>query len=166
MKTGLPIAFTAPVTMSPVVRMTSCVEISHPFRDDACTVNALWDLGAGISVLFKSIADRIGLEPEGKCRLLTAGGTVCSDVATACLRICIGGVGIDIQVAIIPDRNDGTATPLTIGADVITRGCLSVFPGDDGRPRFSFLYPPSAGIDYHEFCEKIGQAHAGRPFQP
>lgn len=164
MKPGLPIAFTAPVAMSPVVRMTSCVEISHPFNDNSCTVNALWDLGAGISVLHKSVADKIGLEPEGKCRLLTAGGTVVSDVATACLRICIGGVGIDIHVAIIPDRNDGSTTQFTIGADVITRGCLSIFPGDDGRPRFSFLYPPSAGIDYHEFCQRIGQNHADRQF--
>ena len=165
MKKNLPIALTMPVSLSPAMRLLSFVSVSNPETGKSENVQALWDTGAALTVLARSVAENLGLEPVGNATLVSAFGSGHIDMALASVIICVGGMPVQSYVGVIDDRyRTDPSVHITIGLDFISLGDFAVSHDDDGFPIFSFSYPPAIKIDFQEMSGKLGIEVASKDF--
>lgn len=167
MTESLPIAFTYPVSQFPYMRLISWVDIKNNKTGLSCSVRALWDTGAATSILNKSVAEKLRLEPkkDKNTNVVTAFGSGPCEASTAFIGVCIGGVYIETPVLIIDDsQRTFSETDIALGLDFIAKGNLSVFTYKSGMPCFSFTYPPRFEIDFKNILDSKGIKNASQHF--
>lgn len=110
------------------------VVVSAPGSDEKWSVSALWDTGANVSVICKSVAKNLGLEAKGVTELRYANGTQKSNVYRIDLSLSKDIVFKDLFVR---ECNDGGNFEMIIGMDVISRGDLIIL-NRSGKTVFEF----------------------------
>ena len=99
------------------------VVVSAPGSNERWSVKALWDTGANVSVISKSVAKNLGLEVKGCSQLRFGNGSQMSNIYKIDLALSKDIVFKDLFVR---ECNDGGNFEMAIGMDVISRGDLKI----------------------------------------
>ena len=150
-----------------VARITTQVELCKAFDPHHppdppfphLETSALWDTGATRSVVTRSTAQAIGLDPTGATTIHHAGGT--SQVSTYLVNFILPNhVGVSfVQVSECPD--DAGAFGAIVGMDIISQGDLCI-TNPDNRTVMSFRFPSIEAIDYVVEARRIKFAGVNR----
>jgi len=110
------------------------VVVAAPGSNDKWSVRALWDTGANVSVVCKTVAKNLGLESKGVTELRYANGAQKANVYKIDLHLSDDVVFKDLFVR---ECNDGGNFEMIIGMDVISRGDLRIL-NRSGKTVFEF----------------------------
>lgn len=111
---------------------------------------ALWDTGASASVITKSLAKKIGLQPIAQSRVHHAGGVSMSNVYMVNIYFEPKIVVPNIRITECDDQpNFG----MIIGMDIITIGDFAI-TNFNGTTKFSYRAPSEGYIDFVEDAKK------------
>ncbi len=112
---------------------------------------ALWDTGATISTIDRSLAEELNLIPTGKCELSGVSGKSTEPVSTYSFQIAMGGLNVFVNKAASGVFTEAKFKML-IGMDIIRMGEMYLGIEEvDGKPQtlFSFSVPPiGEPVDY------------------
>lgn len=144
---GTGLNFSSPISG---LQLCSQVRISKPIPESGkvilkrCAVKALWDTGAVISAVSRSVASKLGLKAKERARLATVSGEASAVKDIVLLDLFISNMVIPVKVAIV-DSVPGTDNDFLIGMDVIQCGELSV-KSDHDRHTFDVEFSPYPDI--------------------
>lgn len=110
------------------------VVVSAPGSNEKWSVRALWDTGANVSVISRSVAKNLGLESKGCSRLRFGNGSETSNIYKIDLALSKDIVFNDVFVR---ECNDGGNFEMAIGMDIISRGDFCVL-NRSGKTYFEF----------------------------
>lgn len=117
----------------------------HPAEDEiqnSPELNAIWDTGATSTCISNKVAASLGLVPDGKERIGTAGGSVI--VSTYIIDVLFPGHVFKQHIEAAACDMD---IDVLIGMDIISCGDFSVTNAGLGT-LFSFRIPSRESIDY------------------
>lgn len=141
-------ALTARSTGEPS-KLYTPITVLNP-RKDAILVaeaNAMWDTGAEVCVISKSLAEalRLKMAPGPAAHGLT--GTSESEVCFAYVSFVAGGGIITVKCAVVDHHIGGVEYSIILGLNLIRRGSLAITGGDKGITLSSTL-PASSVVDF------------------
>ncbi len=122
---------------------------------------ALWDPGASITLMSKSLANRLGLAltPSG-ARLRTALGFESKvPEGEAWVTIVLGSFPVKLKVMVTEHAATDDDIDIVLGLDFITKGDFLI-SNDGGQLMFSFCYPSGFPVDFHGILTKLNIPHA------
>lgn len=144
-------------------RISSMIYVS-PSRDPTIMqlkVRALWDIGASITLISKSLADRLGitLSPT-TARLCTALGFETKvPQGEAWITIVLGSFPIKMKVMVTEHAATDKDIEIVLGLDFIAKGDF-LLSNDGGELMFSFCYPSGFPLDFHKVLNDLNVPHA------
>ncbi len=107
-------------------------------------VIALWDTGASGSVITKTLAQKMNLQPSGKTRVNHAAGT--SDHNTYLIHIYLPN-RVAFPAVRVSEADIAHGFDLIIGMDIITKGDFAL-TNVGGQTIFSFRVPSVQTVDF------------------
>ncbi|WP_213087148.1 SEC-C metal-binding domain-containing protein [Chitinophaga agrisoli] len=149
-------AFTARPAAGLLQEIVVNVGVSAPFpvnlgdwisNDDSrvLQIGALWDTGATNSVITKSTARQLGLEPFGMIESYHAGGKTKAPRYAVHIFLPTGDMLMNVKVSECADATGSFG--VVIGMDIITKGDF-VITNVQNTTTFSFRMPSIETIDY------------------
>jgi len=113
---------------------------------------ALWDTGATISIITKTVVDALGLIPKGTILMNHGAGSLLTNTYQTNLflpnKVCM----IAVLVAEYPDH--AIDYKVVLGMDIISKGDFSITQSG-GKTCMTFRMPSIATIDYVAESEKL-----------
>ena len=143
-------------------RMHSAVVVRNPvIARRTLTVNALWDTGATVSIMARSIAEKLGLRYEPISFNVSGAFSGCtSSLSGAIAQLCIGAAPIPLPVAVVDDKDMMPGLPrLVLGMTFINLGDLHVYH-EGTTVKGVFIYPPLPSIDFIGLAKEAGRTPA------
>lgn len=110
-------------------------------RDVVC----LWDTGAHICMMSKSLYTSLGFNFVNKRKVIGAVESVESLIGMTTVRLCVNGVDLEVEAGVLPD-SPGLEDQFIVGMNVISLGEFH-FSFKDGMSCFSFRIPAKSKID-------------------
>lgn len=147
------------IDYDPVSRqLMSVICVSDPAMLRRLRVQAVWDTGAGISLIAKSIADRLALRADFDFGISGAFASSTARLVTAWALLCIGGTSIPLIAGIVDDdKIPGGWYKVVLGMPFIERGDFHIYHGKDKHLKAKFVYPPLPEIDIERIARSIGR---------
>lgn len=147
-------------------QLLSWIEVFNPepqLSTERVTVRALWDTGAGISLIRRSIVRRLNLKEELLFNVNGAFGSGASSLAAAMVTLCIDGAAIPMPVGIVDDATiPGQWYDVVLGMPFISLGDFHVYH-NDSRIEAKFIYKPLPPIDYLKLAKSLNRNPATQP---
>lgn len=140
-------------------RIVSTVKIASDGSGmvSSAEVRCLWDTGASFSLLSKSVADCLGLEPSDD--IIPARGPFGASRVLGCkyayVFLVLGAIPVRVRVAIDERPCSEDDCPLVLGLDFITKGDFAL-THDGQQLMFSFCYPPVMPLDFTDILPRLG----------
>ena len=141
------LTFSSPISGMQIrseVRVSKPVALNRKLLVRRHHVFALWDTGASISAISRSLADKLELKVYEHAVLSTAAGLMNAFRDIVLLDLLIDGSVIPVKAAIV-DSIPGENNQFMIGMDVIQRGSFTI----DTAPlegNFNVSFKPYPGI--------------------
>ena len=110
------------------------VAVSAPGSNEKWSVTALWDTGANVSVISRTVAKTLGLDVKGRSQLRFGNGAQISNIYKIDLALSKDLVFKDLFVR---ECGDGGNFEMAIGMDIISRGDFRIL-NQDGKTFFEF----------------------------
>jgi len=107
--------------------------------------NAMWDTGANITCISKTVCDRLQLIPIGEAIVLTPLGESIVEKYLVDIELSKGFTVTDVEVLSTEIGQQGL--DLLIGMDIISLGDFSI-SNFNGKTQFSYRCPSREHIDY------------------
>ena len=144
-------------------RISSMIFVS-PSRDTSVMqlkVRALWDLGASVTLISKSLAGRLGTElsQTTSCLRTALGLETQVPEGEAWITIVLGSFPVRMKVMVTERVCSDKDIDIVLGLDFIAKGDF-LLSNDGGQLMFSFCYPSGFPIDFHEALSKLNIPHA------
>lgn len=117
-------------------------------------VHAMWDTGAEVCVISRSLAEVLQLKmvPGPSARGLT--GSADTSVCYAYVSFVAGGGIVTVKCAVVDGHIGGVDYSVILGLNLIRHGTLAITGGDSGIT-LSFTMPPTDAIDFTSCHENM-----------
>lgn len=147
-----PFAITARCLGHPKKLHTPIVVANFQAEDDgiiAARVNAMWDTGADVCLISRSLASLLGIDFRKIIRAESVTGPVSSAIGYTHISLVSNGDVIPVLTEIVEEASPTGDYSFIIGMDLISRGTLAV-TSSKLDTTLSFIIPATVPIDFTE----------------
>lgn len=109
----------------------------------------LWDTGATNTAITLSLANKLGLPPVRRAKVITSAGSGVALMYRIGIEIEGLGVAIETLAAGFPEFSQDDSVGILIGMNVICKGDFAI-SNYEGRTAMSFRFPSMGMIDFEK----------------